>query len=255
MTLYLVGLGIYGEPVLTKNVYKIIRNAEKVYLELYTSPYRVDLKKLLEITGGREIGILRRKDVEEYSYRIFDEAEAGDIVILTPGDPLIATTHISLIIEAKKRGIDTRIYHASSALCTAIGESGLHTYKFGPSATIMRKSKASSKRAYDILIENMEHGLHTIFFLEYSSEEEYIMKPREAIEILLSYDIDGRIDEEQITIVLCGLGTQNECKRALTIKQLLSGKIMFPNEPCILIIPGKLHFTEKEYIETVLRRG
>jgi|Deesub1362A_J573_1020465.scaffolds.fasta_scaffold00001_13 diphthine synthase len=251
MTLYLVGIGIYAEPSLTKEVEEILRNADKIYLEGYTSPIDPKLLDSLKVNG--EIQRLTRSEVEEGMYKLIREAMEGDVVILVPGDPLIATTHITLVVEARRRGVDTKIFHSSSALCTAIGESGLHTYKFGASATIMRREVASSKRAYDILIENLERGLHTLFFLEYDAEANYIMSPREAIEILLSYDEEKRISMDNLVIVLCGLGSTDECKYAATIREVLGEEDMY-RRPCILIIPGKLHFTEEEYIETVLRR-
>ena len=251
MTLYLIGIGIYVEPSLTREIEGILRNVDKIYLEGYTSPIDPRLLEFLKYNG--EIERLTRSEVEEGMDKLIDEAMDMDIAILVPGDPLIATTHITLVVEARRRGVDTKIFHSSSALCAAIGESGLHTYKFGASATIMRREVASSKRAYDILIENLERGLHTLFFLEYDAETSYIMSPREAIEILLSYDGEGRISMDKLVIVLCGLGSKDECKYAATIKELL-GKKDVTRKPCILIIPGKLHFTEEEYIETILRR-
>ncbi len=251
MTLYLIGIGIYAEPSLTREVEEILRNVDRIYLEGYTSPIYPRLLDSLRIS--REIVRLTRSEIEEGMDKLINEAIKGDIAILVPGDPLIATTHITLVVEARRRGVDTKIFHSSSALCAAIGESGLHTYKFGASATIMRREVASSKRAYDVLKENLERGLHTLFFLEYDAETNYIMSPREAIEILLSYDDEKRISLEDLVIVLCGLGSRDECKYAATIGEVLKEEDTY-GKPCILIIPGKLHFTEEEYIETVLRR-
>ncbi len=253
MTLYLIGLGIYSEPALSKEVLESLGEMDKIYLEGYTSPLGKELDGLSRYLNIDHVEMLRRRDIEDDMEKILNEAENLKIAILVPGDPLIATTHTILIMEARRRGIETRVYHSSSALCTAIGESGLHTYKFGASATIMRREVASSKRAYDVLIDNKDRGLHTLFFLEYDVENNYIMSPKEALEILLSYD-DGRLNGDELVIVLCGLGREDECKYAATINEILSTEDYIGGKPCILIIPGKLHFTEKDYIDNVLRR-
>ena len=251
MTLYIVGLGIYESPSLPGDVIRKLNKMDRIFIETYTSPIKIDDKMIMDELGVREIIHLKREDLEDGYKKIINMAMNEDIAILVPGDPLIATTHVTLLIEARKAGVNVKVIHSSSALCTAIGESGLHTYKFGPSSTTVRKDVASSRRAYDILKDNLSKGLHTLFFLEYDHESDYIMKPDEAIEILLYYDEKEILKNEQPVIVLCGLGRKDEIKRVYTIKEILNKE--FPKTPCILIFPGKLHFMEMEYIDTVLR--
>jgi diphthine synthase len=253
MALYIVGLGIYKYPCIPLEILELISDIDVAYLEKYTSPIDIDPDKLAKILGIKRIIILERRDLEDKSTEIIKKALDKDIVILVPGDPLIATTHTSLIIDARKIGVDTKVIHSSSALCAAIGESGLHTYKFGPYGTIIRKEKGSSKRCYDILVENLERGLHTLFFLEYDYETNYIMTPREAIEILKSYDEKDILKEDRLIIILCGLGSKYEFKRAYTISELKGMEQIYLDRPCIIIFPGELHFTEREYIELILR--
>lgn len=253
MTLFIIGLGIYGEPSIPSSYYSLIKKMNKIYMEKYTSPLRINLKKLENLLEIDNIIVVERKYIEEENYRLIREVVEKDIALLVPGDPLIATTYTSLILDCVRIGAKVKIIHSSSALCSAIGESGLHTYKFGPFCTLMREGKASSSRCYEILRENMRRGIHTLFFLEYDYESDYIMKPDDAIRILLHYDKEKILNDEQNIIVLCGLGSDNEFKTALKIKEIYNKKD-FPNEPCILIVPGKLHFSEREYLMTVLRR-
>ena len=253
MALYLIGLGIYKYPCIPNDVFKLISLAEEVYLERYTSPLQSNMDSLSKILGVKKITLLGRRDLEDKSLDIIKMAKNKDIIILIPGDPLIATTHTSLIIEAKRLGIDVKIIHSSSALCAAIGESGLHTYKFGPYGTIIRPEKGSSKRCYEILVDNLSRGLHTLFFLEYDYESNYIMSPKEAIEILETYDDKKILDKDRIVIILCGLGSEDEFKFAYTIDEIKSMEQIYLDGPCIIIFPGELHFTEREYIDLILR--
>ena len=251
MTLYIIGMGIYGEPSIPHSYYKLIREVDKVYLETYTSPLKINIGKLKEIFNVKDIIPIDRGNIEEND-ELIREASKKDVVILISGDPLIATTHTTLVLESMKNGIDIKVIHSSSALCAAIGESGLHTYKFGPSCTLIRSEKGSSLRCYQILKDNIRRGLHTLFFLEYNAEENYAMAPKEGIEILIKYDVDNLISDEQYVIVLCALGSEAETKKALKIKEVIHNKKKLNGEPCILIFPGELHFTEEEYLKYVL---
>ena len=49
---------------------------------------------------------------------------------------MIATTHVDLCINAKKKGIKTRVIHAASVVSAVRGISGLQNYKFGKAVTI-----------------------------------------------------------------------------------------------------------------------
>jgi diphthamide biosynthesis methyltransferase len=63
----------------------------------------------LEDTIGCEIKILTREEVEEENLPIKD-AQNRDVAFLSAGDPLIATTHSEMLIEAKKIRIRNHCY-------------------------------------------------------------------------------------------------------------------------------------------------
>ncbi len=252
MTVYLIGWGIYDIPLFNKRIEDIIQSADEVYFERYTNPYPYG-NRVIEKLIGRKCRELKREDLEERSLDILLRGKDRKIVIITFGDPLIATTHQYLIIEAAKYGIEVKIIHSASAVCSAMGESGLHIYKFGPISTVIRPKKASSKRCYDVLIDNLKRGLHTLILLEYDYSENYFMHPTEAIKILKSYDKYNLLREDYPIIVICGLGWANEFKRAVRLRQILNKSIEIPKDiPCILIFPGELHFTEEEYMRLIL---
>src|SRR4030042_862912 len=92
-----------------------------------------NLEKLL----GKQIKILSRKEVEEYTQEnILVHAKKYPCVFLTPGDPNIATTHIDLRLRAENEGIRTSIIHSASISSAIAGATGLQNYKFGRTVTI-----------------------------------------------------------------------------------------------------------------------
>src|SRR3989344_9252320 len=109
--LYLIGLGLWDEEDVSVRALAAIKKCDAVYAEFYTNKWTGDLKKLENITG-RKINVIKRHDVE--SERLTDEAKHRDVALLIPGDPLAATTHVQLMIDAKIKGVECRIVHSSS---------------------------------------------------------------------------------------------------------------------------------------------
>lgn len=153
--LSLIGLGLNDEKDITLKGIEAAKAAKKVYAEFYTSYWHGSLKKLEKIVG-KKVKVLSRKNLEEESKKIIEEAKKENVAIFIQGDPLVATTHTMLAQEARKKKIKVKIIHNAS-IVSAIGETGLHLYKFGPTVTIPFEEKTKGKlpgSVYDILAEN-----------------------------------------------------------------------------------------------------
>jgi len=245
LTLTLIGLGIWNENNLTIEGLENSKGSDKVYLESYTSKWHGSVKNLEKVIC-KEIIQLDRSDLEENSDKILEESENQQVSILVLGDPLVATTHITLLIEAKKRGIKTRVIHNAS-IYSSVGETGLHLYKFGATVTIPFPEKMNNqlpKSVYQTIQYNQQRGLHTLCLLDLISEKEKYMTPNEAMEILLKSD---DITQEDEIIIFGRAGSEEPLIVYGKIKNLIEKD--FGNSVFVLIIPGKLHFTEKEYLE------
>jgi len=259
LTLYLIGLGINRDIALSSKILENLRKCKFIYWENYTSPSpygKHDIEKLL----GREIEIVDREILENNLHDFLKRNLSQDFAILVNGDPLIATTHSSIILAAKELGIKYEIYHNSSVITAAIGESGLHIYKFGPFGTIVREEKASNNRNYKILIDNILKGLHTLFLLEYDHLEKFMLHPTDAVEIIRKYDNKKILPRyDPYIIIICGIVFGKKLLKAYkynnhdTMKKDLSKYIS--NTPCVIIFTGKLHFTEEEYINKIILEG
>jgi diphthine synthase len=243
--LSLIGLGLWNQDDITLKGIDRAKNADKVYIESYTSKWHGDLEKLEKIVGKR-IEALKRENLEEKSDEIIKESKGKKVILFVLGDPLIATTHSSLLFDAKKGGIKTEIIHNAS-IYSAIGETGLHVYKFGATVTIPFPEKTSNRSpvsTFKSIKENKKIGLHTLLLLDIISEKNRYMTPNEGMKILLGTKIFTN-DTEVVVFA-----------RASSDKPLiLYGKVKYMIEkefgepPFVLILPGKLHFTEKEYLD------
>lgn len=249
--LSLVGLGLNDEKDLTLKGLEAAKNADKVYIELYTGFWHGDLENLENLVG-KKIVVLKRDDLEDEAAKIINESERKKVVILVQGDPLVATTHSSLVLEAKKGKIETRIIHNAS-IVSAIAETGLHIYKFGQTVTIPFLEKTNGvlpQSIYEVISANKQRGLHTLCLLDVVAEEKRYMLPQEAVKILLDLEKKNkkRVVTGETEILIAGqFGSDKPQIEFKEAKKLIPLK--FNARPSILIIPGKLHFTEKEFLK------
>ncbi|MCD6368042.1 MAG: diphthine synthase [Candidatus Aenigmarchaeota archaeon] len=241
--LYLIGLGLRNKDI-TLNGLKAAKKCKKLYVELYTSPWE-GLEELKALTG-KEIIELKRDDLEENLHELLEEAKSKDIGILIPGDPLVATTHTEIVIEAKKVGIETKVVHAPS-IYSVISETGLFIYKFGKTTTIpFPQENFLPESPYETIKENKSMGLHTLCLLDIRDRA---MTPKEGLKYLLEIERKRKenVISEDEKIVVFSIKEKTYIKYD-KIKNIMVEK--FPT-PAVLIFPGKLHFKEKEYLEII----
>ena len=222
--LYLIGLGLNVDGI-SKYGLDVAKKCKRVYLENYTVEFPYSLKELSEVIGKKIIP-LEREAVE--SLEFLDEAKKTDVALLVYGSPLTATTHISVLQEAKSSGIRAKVIYSASVL-DAIAETGLQIYKFGKIASIPRHEAPSF---LEIMKKNNKINAHTLLLIDIG------MTLGEALEKLK--DTKGKI-------ILCqALGTRHQ---KIFYKEINELKDMEIKNPFCIIIPGKLHFLEEEFLK------
>jgi len=242
-----VGLGLHDELGISLRGLEEVKTADNVFIELYTSLLPNFSVKRFEEISGKKPYVVSRKELEEKNGEVVLEvAKTGKAVLLVPGDPLIATTHVALRIEAEKRKIKTRVIHGASILSAVIGLSGLHNYKFGKSVTIPFPENFS-ETPYEVIAQNKKLALHTLCLLDIQTEEKRYLTIREGLETLLK--IEGKRKEKIATIDTLAVGiaragSQNPRVKAGFLKELL--RYNFGEPLYSIIFPGKLHFMEAE---------
>jgi diphthine synthase len=248
--LWFVGLGISGTQSIPIEVVKIIQKADFVYLESFTSPiYKQQEEEIKNIVSG-SFKIAKRWLVED-GQEILKASKSSTVVLLSYGDPYIATTHIELRTRAKLEKIETNTIHSASAITSMIGEAGLQFYKVGRIITIMNEKK-SVITPYTSIFKNLIQGLHSVILLEYNQDENYFLDPKDAISSLMDVEKEQKrnvVNNDTFAIVASRIGFKTQKITSGKFSNLL--KVDFGEPPHSIIITGKLHFTESDAINVL----
>ena len=248
--LWFVGLGISGTKSIPIEVVKIIQDADIVYLEIFTSPisqmYEEEIKNM--VNGSFKIA---KRWLVEDGQEILKASKSSTVVLLSYGDPYMATTHIELRTRAELENIETKTVHSASIITSMIGEAGLQFYKVGRVVTIMNEKK-STITPYTVINKNLTQGLHSIILLEYNHDKKYFLDPKNAISNLLDIEKEQKksiLSDDTFAIIASRIGFETQ--------KIISGKFSnllkadFGEPPHSIIIPGKLHFTESDAINVL----
>jgi diphthine methyl ester synthase len=266
MTLYLVGLGLYDHKDVSLRGLEIIKRADKVYLEHYTSILSVS-KDALEDFYGRPVLLAPRVFVEQSADKeLLLEAKNKDVVLLVVGDVFSATTHTDLFLRAKELNVPVNTIFNASVL-TAVGITGLELYKFGKTTSVVfDDDNWLPITPYEVIKQNKDRGLHTLCLLdiktaepskedllkqarglEVDSQPPRFMTVNQALAILLKLESsqgEGLLSDDTLVVGVARLGHPDQLVVAGTIKEVSSFDFGEPLHS--LIIPGKLHVVEEE---------
>jgi diphthine synthase len=243
-----IGLGLNDEKGISLHGLQEVKAADSVFIELYTSLMPNFSVKGFEAISGKPLHLLSRKELEEENGEtLLETARKGKVALLVPGDPLIATTHIALRLQAEKLRIKTSIVHGASVLSAVMSVSGLHNYKFGKSVTIPFSDGILSETPYNVIEQNKKLGLHTLCLLDIRAEEKRYLSIHESLCTLLK--IEEKRKKKIVTMNTLAIGiarveSENQIVKADFIRKLLSYD--FGEPPFSIIFPGELHFMEAE---------
>ena len=248
--LWFVGLGISGTKSIPIEVVKIIQDADIVYLEVFTSPISQTYEEEIKNMVNGSFKIAKRWLVED-GQEILKASKSSTVVLLSYGDPYMATTHIELRTRAELENIETKTVHSASIITSMIGEAGLQFYKVGRVVTIMNEKK-STITPYTAINKNLTQGLHSVILLEYNHDKKYFLDPKNAISNLLDIEKEQKkfiLSDDTFTIIASRIGFETQKIISGKFSNLL--KVDFGEPPHSIIIPGKLHFTESDAINVL----
>ncbi len=235
--LYLIGLGLQDEKDLSLKSLEVLKKCSQIYLEGYTSRLNFDLKQLEDMIG-KKIFIASRDMLENKMDEFILNAKNKDVALLVIGDPLMATTHNVMLLEAEKKKIGSRVIHNASVL-NAVADTGLSLYNFGKIASIPFENKDIISPV-EIANVNKKAGMHTLFLLDLKNGK--YMSINDGLRYLLDKGI-----KDELAIGCAGLGRKEQEIKAGKMSKLIRHK--FNQEPGCIILPGKMHFLEEEAIE------
>lgn len=264
MSLSFISLGLYDKEDVTLKGLNLIKEADVVYLEHYTSILHISVDELSHFYE-KNIILATREMVEGDDNVILQDAKDKKVAFLVVGDCFSATTHSDLFLRANNQGIETQIVNNASIM-TAIGMTGLQLYKFGKTTSLVFfEPDWKPQTAYDVIKQNQSQGLHTLCLLDIKVaeptkkdlvDEHYVpQKPRfmtikQALEQLI--EIENDRDEKIVLsdtfcVGVARLGAKDQQIVFGTVEQLLS--VDFGEPLHSLIFLGNLHFHEEEVLE------
>ena len=243
--LVFIGLGLNDEKGITVKGLEETKTADTFSWK----PTRASCPTLacngLRLYAAKKSKLVSRRELEEENGTvILEAAKKGKAVFLVPGDPFIATTHVTLRIDAEKHGIKTRIVHGTSIMSAIISLSGLHNYKFGKTVTVPFPENFS-ETPYNVIAQNKKIGLHTLCLLDLKANENQFLSINQAIAMLLEVEKKkkkGVITPDTVAVGIARAGSDNPTLKADFVKNLAN--FDFGEPPYSLIFPGELHFME-----------
>jgi len=250
--LYFIGLGLFSEDDISFKGFNALKNVDVIYAEFYTA----------KLMGGNIDNImnkvdapfitLKREDVENRNLVINDALEK-DVAFVVAGDPLMATTHTELYVEAINKGIETKIIHGSSIFSAAPGLAGLQAYKFGKTTTVPFPDENFFPHSpYDAIKSNLEMGLHTLVLLDIQAHKDKYMRVNEAIEYLSKVESvrkENIFGDDRIVIGIAQAGSDKPVVKGGKVSEIVDFDFGEPLH--CMIVPGNLHFVEAEALITL----
>jgi diphthine synthase len=239
--LYLIGIGLNDEKDISVKGLETVRKCESVYLESYTSKLSCSVEDLEKVYGKKIITADRDLVEKKAEDTILKDAKTKETALLIIGDVFGATTHIDILLRAKKANIETKIIHNASIL-TAVGVTGLELYKFGKTTSIPFNND-DIKSPVNVLKSNQSIGFHTLFLLDLDPLNNKFLTVSEAAGYLLKEGVES----ETLAVACAQLGSEEPIIKAGKLSEIQSLKI--EKYPQCLIIPGNLHFMEEEALK------
>jgi len=264
--LVLIGMGPGGIGGMTRAAIQAATDADHRRYEAYTALWSADDLKILEDEIG-EIQRVMRPEVED-PVEILELAKKEVVALLVVGDPLQATTHVDLQLQAVEAGVDCSVIHGVSITGLVTGAIGLSNYRFGRQTTLTYPYGGwVATSPLEVIALNRKQGLHTLALLDLDPtgegtggqlpmqpedasdaiirmaaklSESLEHLPRDSINDDLKFEASSEIcqDISSLMVVLCSdMGTASQSISYISVKELAAAKLgrlhclVIPAEP------------------------
>ena len=270
--LILIGIGLGGVKGMSLEAFEASKNADYRFYESYTALWsEAHLKELEEEIG--EIKTVMRPEIEN-PVEILNLSKTSSVAVLVVGDPLQATTHVDLQLQAIENDVVCRVIHGTSITGLVTGAVGLSNYKFGRQTTLTYPYNGwVATSPLEVIATNRIQNLHTLVLLDLDPTGEGVGKqipmsptnasnslvlmsekllnsvddfPRDTNYDLLKIDACRSICSEigSLPVVLCSdMGTEDQVIAHTNVEGLSNFK--YGRLHC-LIIPAELSDTEEK---------
>ena len=182
--LMLIGMGPGRISSMTIEAKQAAIAADYRRYEAYTALWPSNELKTLEDEIGK-IEMVMRPEVESPA-ELLELSKNNLVALLIVGDPLQATTHVDLQLQALEAGIDCIVFHGISITTLVTGSIGLSNYKFGRQTTITYPYGGwVATSPLEVIAMNMFYNQHTLALLDLDptgagTGEQVPMQPKDA---------------------------------------------------------------------------
>jgi len=183
--LLLIGMGPGRLSGMSLEALEAAKSSDVRRYEAYTALWpQAELDALEDAVGSIEK--VMRPEVEQPDV-LFELARTSLVALLVVGDPLQATTHVDLQLQAAEAGIECHVFHGVSITTLVTGAIGLSNYKFGRQTTLTYPYGGwVATSPLEVIAANMHQNLHTLALLDLDPTGEGIghqvpMKPADAV--------------------------------------------------------------------------
>jgi len=248
--LLLIGMGPGRLGAMTVEARNAAKAADFRRYEAYTALWPENELKSLENDIGT-IEKVMRPEVEAPA-ELLNLAKKNLVALLIVGDPLQATTHVDLQLQAIEAGVECTVFHGISITTLVTGSVGLSNYRFGRQTTITYPYGGwVATSPLEVIAANIYQNQHTLALLDLDptgagTGQQVPMQPKDAVKSLeLMYDklkstyesieVESALDSmkfeayslfldknlAEIGVVLCAdMGTDDENVTYTTIGEL-----------------------------------
>ncbi|MAR93941.1 MAG: diphthine synthase [Euryarchaeota archaeon] len=248
--LLLIGMGPGRIGSMTIEARNAAKSADFRRYEAYTALWPENELQSLENDIG-PIEKVMRPEVENPA-EILELARQNLVALLVVGDPLQATTHVDLQLQAMESGVECMVFHGISITTLVTGSIGLSNYRFGRQTTITYPYGGwVATSPLEVIAVNLLQNQHTLALLDLDptgagTGQQVPMQPADAVESLhlMRNKLDDSIDNmdmesalesmrkdacklflsdelnERIVVLCADMGTDDEKITCTTIGQL-----------------------------------
>ena len=174
---------------MTRAAIEAAKNADYRRYEAYTALWSNEDLEALEAEIG-DIQRVMRPEVEE-PVELLQLAKSNIVALLVVGDPLQATTHVDLQLQAQEAGVECSVVHGVSITGLVTGAVGLSNYRFGRQTTLTYPYGGwVATSPLEVIALNKKQGLHTLALLDLDPTGEGVggqrpMQPADAKDSIL----------------------------------------------------------------------
>ena len=264
--LVLIGIGPGGIGGMTRDAISAAKDADYRRYEAYTALWSQEDLESLEGEIG-EIRKVMRPEVED-PVELLALAKTHSVALLVVGDPLQATTHVDLQLQALEAGVQCTVIHGVAITGLVTGAVGLSNYRFGRQTTLTYPYGGwIATSPLEVIAVNRIQGLHTLALLDLDPTGEGVggqkpMQPKDAADAmermalklsetlgelpkdsnfdLMKIEACNKITKDfaELMVVLCSdMGTPEQSITYLSIEELANAEngrlhcIIIPSEP------------------------